>query len=949
MKMIEKFPRHVSFLMFLWVLFPVCLAEGRQTTEAVVPVAPKAPNIVLIAGDDQGWTDFGFMGHPEIRTPCLDQLASESLTFRRGYVPSSLCCPSLASLISGLYPHQHGIVGNDPAIPADLFPQAESEGRTAGHLRSGGLVQQLRYDWLQQMDRVPCLPEILGEERNYLSFQSGKWWLGHFRNAGFTHGMTEGDPQRGGRHGDAGLLIGREGIEPIRNFLDIAQRSERPFLLYYAPMMPHTPHNPPQRLLDYYRTKTPHLPIAKYWAMCEWFDETVGELMGELDRRQLDENTIVVFVTDNGWINRPDASQYAPRSKRSPFDGGLRTPLMIRWKGRVAPLMDDRHLASSIDIVPTLLAAAGIRRESASGIPGQGGDFRYPGINLLDSQAVAGRERIYGEVFEHDVRDIADPASSVRYRWLIGADWKLIVPSVENGVAEAEQLYDLGSDPFERENRMETNPEIARELRETMNGIWNPVSPKKPALPGSGESRRPPNILFFLSDDQRNDALSCSGNAIVRTPMIDALAARGVRFENAFVTTSICAASRASFLTGAWERSHQYTFGTPPLDDRWVTASYPARLRQQGWHTGLVGKFGVNVNAGAAKQMFDDFQPLSQPYWKIAADGSRKHLTDICGDRAIGFLNGCDKKTPFCLSVWFNAVHAQDGDREDHYPTPPDEIGLYENLEIPPPKVAVDYFESLPDWFQNSMNRQRWYWRWDTPEKYQRNMKAYYRLVSGMDRNVGRIVRHLRRLNLDTNTVIIFCSDNGYYQGSRGFAGKWTHFDESLRIPLIVYDPRADRTKRGTLRTEMVLNVDVPATILDLARANQVVSDGKQENDRAGSTEQLETIARCQGNSLSGLVDGRPDPDWRTDFFCEHLFDNASIPKWEGVRTERYKYARYFEQSSGSEFLYDLQNDPDELVNLVASPEFAPVLDGLRSRCDELRTLKQDARFPKQE
>ena len=127
-------------------------------------------------------------------------------------------------------------------------------------------------------DEMPTLPRLLAS-RGYLSFEAGKWWGGSFERGGFTHGMTHGDPARGGRHGDLGLAIGREGMQPVFDFIDMAQARRAPFFLWYAPMMPHSPHNPPERLLAKYRDKAPALEIAKYWAMCEWFDETCGQLL----------------------------------------------------------------------------------------------------------------------------------------------------------------------------------------------------------------------------------------------------------------------------------------------------------------------------------------------------------------------------------------------------------------------------------------------------------------------------------------------------------------------------------------------------------------------------------------------------------------------------------------------------------------------------------------------
>jgi arylsulfatase A-like enzyme len=427
-----------------------------------------------------------------------------------------------------------------------------------------------------------------------------------------------------------------------------------------------------------------------------------------------------------------------------------------------------------------------------------------------------------------------------------------------------------------------------------------------------------PNIIFFLSDDQRADMLGCAGHPILKTPVIDRLAARGVRFENAFVTTSICAASRATFFTGLWERSHKYTFGTPPITEKLIDASYPALLRKAGYHTGFVGKFGVNVLRGSTGQMFDSFVPLGRnPYFKKQPDGTLRHLTEIAGDRAIGFLRGCSKDRPFCLSVSFNASHAEDSDKQNHYPWPKAEDGLYSDLTIPPPLVATDFWRQSPKFLQNSMLRDRWFWRWDTPEKYQKNVKAYYRMITGLDRVMGRVLDEAEELGFAKNTVVIFMGDNGYYKGSRGFAGKWSHYEESLRVPLVIHDPRQPRAKKGRVVSSMALNVDVPATIMALAT-------GK-------------VPPTYQGRDLTPFLSGKQPQEWRTDFFCEHLFDHAKIPKWEGVRGQRYVYARYFEHLPAGEFLHDLKTDPRQIKNLVHDPGYAETLARMRRRSDTLR------------
>ncbi len=449
--------------------------------------------------------------------------------------------------------------------------------------------------------------------------------------------------------------------------------------------------------------------------------------------------------------------------------------------------------------------------------------------------------------------------------------------------------------------------------------IIAPAAAQDTPNPAAAPAADLPNIIFFLSDDQRDSFLGCAGHPIIKTPHIDALAAHGVRFVNTFATTSICAASRASIFTGLHERTHRFTFGTPPIRADLVAASYPALLRAAGYRTGFVGKFGVGVAGIGTGGMFDSFVSLHRsPYFKKQPDGSLRHLTDITGDKAIDFVRSCPEDQPFCLSVSFNAAHAEDGDKENHFPSPPSEDGLYEDLEMPLPRLSdPTIYENHPDFLKNSMNRDRYFWRWDTPEKYQKNIRGYYRMITGLDRNIGRVLAEIDARGLTDKTVVIFASDNGYYKGDRGFSGKWSHYEESLRIPLVVADPRAPDAAKRKLAPQIALNIDIPATILDLA--NVPVPDS------------------YQGHSLLPLVRGTTPTSWREDAFCEHLMDNARIPKWEGVRGSRFVYARYFEQDPPFEFLHDVETDPDQLKNLAGNPEFATQLREARTRCDQLR------------
>jgi uncharacterized sulfatase len=441
----------------LWFLCAMLLATfwalffAAKTASAAGPA--KSPNIVLIVSDDQAWTDYSFQGHPHIKTPHLDKLARESLTFTRGYVPSSLCCPSLVSIITGLFPHQHRITSNDPPFPAGLTG-------AAAHKAPEFLAERQRMIGL--IDRVPTLPKRLSE-KGYLSFQSGKWWQGEYKRGGFTHGMTSGDPSMGGRHGDQGLQIGRKTMQPLYDFMDMAQRQQRPFFVWYAPMLPHDPHTPPERLLMKYKDVAPTLFVAKYWAMVEWFDETCGELLAYLDRQGLADDTVVAYVTDNGWIQDPNRPRYAPKSKQSPYDGGVRTPIMIRWPGRIAPRMSP-HLASSIDLAPTLLSAVELPVSAD-----------MPGLDLRNEKAVSDRNAVFGECFTHNAVDIERPASSLRWRWVVADHWKLIVPAKANEPQGELELFDLKTDPFETRNLAADRPETAAALRGQLDRWWQPT------------------------------------------------------------------------------------------------------------------------------------------------------------------------------------------------------------------------------------------------------------------------------------------------------------------------------------------------------------------------------------------------------------------------------------------------------------------------------------------
>lgn len=400
------------------------------------------PNVVMILSDDQGYADYSFMNHEMVQTPRIDRLASESLVYTRGYVATAVCCPSLSTMLTGLYPHQHRTTGNDPLLGTSRQP------------------------WIDFFGSLPQLPRLLSEN-GYLTLHTGKYWHANPEEvSGFTDSMGET-----WRHGSKySLSIGRETMKPIYDLIEKAQDQSKPFMVWYAPFMPHTPHTPPQRLEDKYVAMGAGRE-SKYYAMCEWFDETCGDLLDHLDEKGLSDNTIIVYICDNGWGSLGKGSV-----KASPYELGVRTPIMIKWAGKVSPHTDDEHLASNIDLMPTVLAACGLD------VPAE-----LPGISLLDHTAVSKRKNLFLETFTHDMLDVDQPEAGLRARSYVDREWKLTLwqnphPSLDVKVwqmdapAETVELFNLKDDPMERNNLADQNPEKVSELTKQLNAWWNPVT-----------------------------------------------------------------------------------------------------------------------------------------------------------------------------------------------------------------------------------------------------------------------------------------------------------------------------------------------------------------------------------------------------------------------------------------------------------------------------------------
>ena len=435
---------------------------------------------------------------------------------------------------------------------------------------------------------------------------------------------------------------------------------------------------------------------------------------------------------------------------------------------------------------------------------------------------------------------------------------------------------------------------------------------------GLRTNKTPPNFIFLLTDDQRWDSLGCMGNPIIKTPNIDVLAEKGTLFKNAFVTTSICMVSRASFLTGQYACRHKVNDFRTNLSPEAFAETYPAILKKSGYRTGFVGKYGIgNLEL---KNEFDEWNGIPGPgqpeYENKDKNGEYQHLTELITEQSIEFLDGCSEEQPFCLSVSYKAPHVQDSDPRQFIYNPIYK-DLYKDVAISPSKTATQkHFDALPEFLKTSEARERWKKRFASPEMYQESVKGYYKLISGIDDSVKQIRDELKKLKLDDNTIIIFMGDNGFFLGEHGLAGKWFAHEESIRVPLIIYDPRIENANKNIPSEKIALNIDIAPTILDLA-GEKVPKE-------------------MQGRSLLPILKNQ-NKNWRKDFLYEHSFDHPAIPKSEGVRTEEWKYIRYPDEKPVFEELYNLKKDPFEENNLSTNKFSQSVLEKLRRRCDELK------------
>jgi arylsulfatase A-like enzyme len=420
-----------------------------------------------------------------------------------------------------------------------------------------------------------------------------------------------------------------------------------------------------------------------------------------------------------------------------------------------------------------------------------------------------------------------------------------------------------------------------------------------------------PNIVLIVADDMRYDAFGAAGNAVLKTPALDALAESGTYFPENFVTTSICPTSRASIYTGTYALRHGvYRFGQK-VPEPFLKQGFPALLRDAGYHTGFVGKWGLG---GTPERWFDASTSLrAQGQYVGGRRESEEHLTDRQTRQALRFLKERPSYKPFLLVVATKAPHEPR--------IPQDRFArAYDGVTVPRMRTDTKAQAALtPEVLMRSMSRTHYERYNGTEEAYQNTTKDYYALISGVDALTGELVSELEQAGLADSTALFFTSDNGMLLGEHGLAGKWCMYEESIRTPLIARLPGAffPDAKPGRVDA-MTLNVDLAPTLIEMAGA---------------------TIpATMQGRSLLPLLAGAEPAAWREHFYYEHPYTHGGrIVACEGVRTRSLKYARYYKGEAEAELLFDVTKDPFEERNLLSDGAYAERLDGLRRQCEAAR------------
>ena len=808
---------------------------------AAVAAQTEKPNVLFILVDDMGWRDLACYGHEVHETPNIDGLASRGMRFTNAYAACPICAPSRAAIMTGKFPSNTGFVDNFASeLNGSTLQRAEDrqflkleEVTVAETLKAGGYQTGFLGKWHLSGTNESRLPTDQGFDVNV----AGGWW-GHPRGRTGYFSPYNMFALENGPKGE--YLTDRLTTEAI-GVMDKFSKQDKPWLLYMSYYTVHGPLHSKKEKTKKYTAKAiqqkVQLKSAAYAGMVESLDENVGRMLDWLEEKNLRENTIVIFTSDNGGMVAATDNRPLRSFKGDIYEGGIRVPCIIDWPGVIEPGSVSDTPVSGVDFYSTLLAMTGLPQQ---------GDTHEDSVNLVPLFK-GDTDFNRGPLVWHypvGVPHIAhsNPGSVIR-----DGDWKFL-RFYQDG---REELYNLRDDIGETKNLAASMPKKAAELKSHLDTLLQAHNAEIPIDVPAKPTRRPskkkpiankqdakPNIIFILADDMGYNGLSCYGATRIKTPNLDRLAAEGIRFTDGHCAASTCTPTRYAFMTGRYPFrswcSYSALSTNAPLLIEVDRPTVPSFLKSHGYSTSIIGKW--HLGYGEEKGFADNRGKTPPNHWKPRGPGP-----DWNGELKPGPLeNGFDYSYVIPVANSFPPyVIVENRCVVGLRPNSP--IGQMESKnsgKMEGGEGARWKDEDLVDMFTNKLVSQLesyakddkpfflYYpahqphlpWRPNARFKGSSQAQAYGDVIQELDWSVGELLKTLDRLELTDNTIVIFSSDNG--ASGRDFnghsangslrGGKGDLTEGGHRVPFIVRWP--DRIKPGLESNVLVSQSDLFAT-----------------------------------------------------------------------------------------------------------------------------------------
>lgn len=871
---------------------------------ATLASPPQRPNVIYINVDDLGYKDLGFMGSQFYETPHIDRLAQESMVFTQAYAAAANCAPSRACLMSGLNTPQHGIY--------------TVENSDRGDIRTRKIIPIPNQTVLA--DSIYTLAEMFSDN-GYVTGTFGKWHLGDDPTTqGFqvnVGGNDRGNPGKDGYFSPYNLehlpdgpegeyLTDRLTTEAI-SFLRAHQDSA--FFLYLPYYTVHTPIMGKDSLVQKFEQKQgsngQHHP--EYAAMIASLDENVGRLLAEVEDLNIENNTLIIFTSDNGGIRAISHQDPLRAGKGSYYEGGIRVPLVIRWPGKIAAGSRCKEPVSNLDFYPTLQTIIGAPHTSLK----LDGDDITPLLQgkIMPERTLHWHFPIYLQAYEPGEDGGRDPLFRTRPGSVIRqGDWKLHQYYEDNTL----ELYNLKKDVGETRNLVEEYPEKAQALHRLLqNWLERMQAPipkvENPDYDAIYEQKQQkaatfrPNILWVVADDLGTD-LGCYGDSLVHTPHLDLLAQEGVLYRNAFTVTAVCSPSRSALITGMYPVSinaHQHrTQYKDSLPDPVVPV------------TEYFKEAGYFVSNGNAR----DLSKYGKTDYNFIHDSEQMYGGTDWRQRAQG--------QPFFAQVQIFYPH-RPFQRDPSHPVDADRV------ELPP------YYPDHP------VARQDW--------------ALYLETVQQVDKEVGHILQRLEDDGLADSTIVFFFGD----QGRPHVRAKQFMYDGGIHTPLIIRWP--GYLKAGTEKNRLVSNIDLAPTAMRLAGIS--IPDYMQGRGFLSEKAEPRAYVFAMRDRRDETVD-RIRAVRTQDFkYIRNFYPERPYTQFNAYKKQAYpvltlmqvmqkrgqltpEQARFMAPTRPAEELYDLRKDPHELYNLAEQEAYQDKVEELRIVLNDWLAEADQGQYP---